>query len=211
MKTKTAGVVALLATILIAMACNTARKSSAEAVLENIQTRTSIRQYTSEPLKEAEIETLLKAGMAAPSGKNIQPWSFVVVTDSETRASLVTKGVNRMYAEAPCLIVVCGETTMLRRPADAPADAPEEEMPNPNWSIDCSAATENILLAAHALGLGAVWTACWPYEDRYAPVKDILGIPEKIMPLAIIPVGHPAEFPVPKDKWKPERIHRERW
>ena len=84
-------------------------------------------------------------------------------------------------------------------------------MPNPNWSIDCSAATENILLAAHALGLGAVWTACWPYEDRYAPVKDILGIPEKIMPLAIIPVGHPAEFPVPKDKWKPERIHRERW
>ena len=180
-------------------------------VLENILTRTSVRQYTSEPLTEAEIETLLKAGMAAPSGRNIQPWSFIVVTDAPTRASLVTKGVNKMYAEAPCLIVICGETTTTLKPHDAPADAPEEERPNPNWSIDCSAATENILLAAHSLGLGAVWTACWPYEDRYLPVKQLLGNPEDNMPLAIVPVGHPAESPAPKDKWRPDHIHRGRW
>ena len=180
-------------------------------VLENILTRTSVRHYTPEPLTEAEIETLLKAGMAAPSARNIQPWSFVVVTDAPTRASLVTKGVNQMYAEAPCLIVICGETMTTLKPHDAPADAPEEERPNGNWAIDCSAAAENILLAAHSLGLGAVWTACWPYEDRYIPVKKILGIPEKVMPLVIIPVGHPAESPAPKDKWQPARIHRERW
>ena len=211
MKTKIAGAAALLATILFAMACNNAPRSASDAVLENILTRTSIRQYTDEPVSDAQIETLLRAGMAAPSARNLQPWSFVVVTDSTVRASLVTKGVNKMYAEAPCLIVVCGETTMMRKPHDAPEDAEPQEVPNGNWSVDCSAVTENILLAAHSLGLGAVWTACWPYEDRYAPVKELLGIPEKVMPLAIIPVGHPAEDPAPKDKWKPERIHYGRW
>ena len=211
MKTKIAGAAALLATILFAMACNNAPRSASDAVLENILTRTSIRQYTDEPVSDAQIETLLRAGMAAPSARNLQPWSFVVVTDSTVRASLVTKGVNKMYAEAPCLIVVCGETTMMRQPHDAPEDAEPQEVPNGNWSVDCSAVTENILLAAHSLGLGAVWTACWPYEDRYAPVKELLGIPEKVMPLAIIPVGHPAEDPAPKDKWKPERIHYEQW
>ena len=211
MKTKIAGAAALLATILFAMACNNAPRSASDAVLENILTRTSIRQYTDEPVSDAQIETLLRAGMAAPSARNLQPWSFVVVTDSTVRASLVTKGVNKMYAEAPCIIVVCGETTMMRKPHDAPEDAEPQEVPNGNWSVDCSAVTENILLAAHSLGLGAVWTACWPYEDRYAPVKELLGIPEKVMPLAIIPVGHPAEDPAPKDKWKPERIHYGRW
>ncbi len=211
MKTKIAGAAALLATILFAMACNNAPRSASDAVLENILSRTSIRQYTDDPVSDAQIETLLRAGMAAPSARNLQPWSFVVVTDSTVRASLVTKGVNKMYAEAPCLIVVCGETTMMRKPHDAPEDAEPQEVPNGNWSVDCSAVTENILLAAHSLGLGAVWTACWPYEDRYAPVKELLGIPEKVMPLAIIPVGHPAEDPAPKDKWKPERIHYGRW
>ena len=165
-----------------------------EAVMDVILSRKSVRKYTAEPLTEAEIETLLRAGMAAPSAKNIQPWSFIVVTDKEVAKRLVTKNVNRMYPEAPCLIVV-----------------PAIERPNPNWMIDCSAAAENILLAAEAMGLGAVWTACWPYEDRYSVVKEVLGIPENVMPLAIIPVGHPAETPAPKDKWRPEKIHRGRW
>ena len=193
MKTKLVCVSALILSILLSMSCNNPQKSASDAVLDNIFTRTSIRSYTDKPLSDKQIETLLKAGMAAPSAKNMQPWSFVVVTDSALRASLVTKGVNRMYADAPCLIVVCGETDNL------------------NWHVDCSAVTENILLAAHAIGLGAVWTACWPYEDRYSVVKNVLGIPDGIMPLAIIPVGYPAEQPAPKDKWSPGRIHKERW
>ena len=182
-----------------------------EAVMDVILSRKSVRKYTAEPLTEAEIETLLRAGMAAPSAKNIQPWSFIVVTDRETARKLVTKNVNRMYPEAPCLIVVCGDLNTDAKPHDAPKDSPAIERPNPNWMIDCSAAAENILLAAEAMGLGAVWTACWPYEDRYSVVKEVLGIPENVMPLAIIPVGHPAETPAPKDKWRPEKIHRGRW
>lgn len=182
-----------------------------EAVMGVILSRKSIRKYTEEALTGAEIETLLRAGMAAPSAKNIQPWSFIVVTDKETARKLVTKNVNRMYPEAPCLIVVCGDLNTTVKPHDAPKDSPAIERPNPNWMIDCSAAAENIVLAAEAMGLGAVWTACWPYEDRYSAVKEVLGIPENVMPLAIIPVGHPGENRPPKDKWRPEKIHRERW
>lgn len=182
-----------------------------EAVMDVILSRKSVRKYTAEPLTEAEIETLLRAGMAAPSAKNIQPWSFIVVTDRETARKLVTKNVNRMYPEAPCLIVICGDLNTDAKPHDAPKDSPAIERQNPNWMIDCSAAAENILLAAEAMGLGAVWTACWPYEDRYGVVKEVLGIPASVMPLAIIPVGHPAETPAPKDKWRPEKIHRGRW
>jgi len=182
-----------------------------EAVMDIILSRKSVRKYTAEPLTEAEIETLLRAGMAAPSAKNIQPWSFIVVTDKEVAKRLVTKSVNRMYPEAPCLIVVCGDLNTDVKPHDAPKDSPAIERQNPNWMIDCSAAAENILLAAEAMGLGAVWTACWPYEDRYGVVKEVLGIPASVMPLAIIPVGHPAETPAPKDKWRPEKIHRGRW
>jgi nitroreductase len=162
-------------------------------------------------LTDAEIETLLRAGMAAPTARNLQPWQFVVVTDSTVAAQMTTGRVNRMYAEAPCLIVVCGEVTTMARPHGAPEDAEPVERENLNWPIDCSAACENILLAAHAMGLGGVWTACYPYPERYEVVKSVLGIPEKVMPLAVLPIGHPAENPAPKDKWKPEKIHYGRW
>ena len=76
---------------------------------------------------------------------------------------------------------------------------------------NCSAAAENILLAAHALGLGAVWTAGYPAEERIAPIAAALGLPSNVKPLCIIPVGVPAENPEPKDKWKPENIHWEQW
>jgi len=201
---------ALVLTAFCLMACSNS-STPEKSVMDNILTRKSVRHYTDQPLSEAQIETLLRAGMAAPSAMNVQPWSFIVVTDTAVRAKLVSSRVNRMYAEAPCLIVVCGDEVMLRKPHDAPADAPLEARPNDNWSIDCSAVTENILLAAHALGLGAVWTACWPYPERYGVVKEVLGIPENVMPLSVIPVGYPAEDPAPKDKWKPEKIHHNLW
>ena len=163
--------------------------------LDVIMTRTSIRSFTGAPVSQEQIETILKAGMAAPSAINIQPWRFVVMTDKDKIAS--TFGNNPrgadMYTKAGAVIVVCGETSSMF------------------WFEDCSAAAENILLAAHALGLGAVWTAGYPAEDRTAPVSEALGLPENVKPLCIIPVGVPAEDPSPKDKWKPENIHWEKW
>ena len=211
MKTLLKAAAALLAAIGTMSCKNTPVQDPAQAVLDNIATRTSIRHFTEQKLTDAQIETLLRAGMAAPTAINLQPWQFVVVTDSTVAAQMTTGRVNRMYAEAPCLIVVCGEVTTMVKPHGAPADAEPAERDNPNWMIDCSAACENILLAAHAMGLGGVWTACYPYPERYEVVKSVLCIPEKVMPLAVLPIGYPAENPAPKDKWKPEKIHFGRW
>ena len=182
-----------------------------DAVLENIMTRTSVRSFTGEPVSREQLETIIKAGMAAPTAMNVQPWRFVVLTDKERISELLGKGRGgRMYAGAGAVILVCGQKTFMRKPFGRP-DAPEEEQPNMFWYEDCSAATENILLAAHALGLGAVWTAGYPAEERTAPLAAALGIPENVGILCIIPVGVPAEKPAPKDKWKPESIHWEKW
>ena len=115
-----------------------------------------------------------------------------------------------MFTTAGAVIVVCGESTSMRKPFGQP-DAEEVEMENMFWFEDCSAAAENILLAAHALGLGAVWTAGYPGMQRVAPIAEALGIPEKVIPLCVIPVGVPAESPDPKDKWNPEYIHWNQW
>ena len=108
------------------------------------------------------------------------------------------------------VIVVCGQTTFMRKPFGQP-DAPETEQPNMFWYEDCSAAAENILLAATANGLGAVWTAGYPATERIAPIAEALGLPDNVVPLCIIPVGVPAENPEPKDKWNPDNIHWEQW
>ena len=167
-------------------------------IVDNILSRKSVRSYTDEPLTPEQVETMLRAAMAAPSGMNIQPWRFVVVTEPATKAKLAV-GFNKMIAKAPVAIVICGKTTK------------ELGIPNQNWTADCAAATENLLLAAEALGLGAVWTACYPYDDRMKPAIEALGLPKDITPYCIVPVGHPAEEKKPKDKWKPENIHYEKW
>lgn len=181
------------------------------SALDVIMNRTSIRSFTGEPVSREQLETILKAGMAAPTAMNVQPWRFVVVTDKETIASVFAAGPrSKMFTTAGAVIVVCGQTTFMRRPFGQP-NAPETEQPNKFWYEDCSAAAENILLAATALGLGAVWTAGYPAEERIAPIASALGIPAGVVPLCIIPIGVPAENPAPKDKWKPENIHWEKW
>jgi nitroreductase len=203
--------IAIAAISISIMSCNNTTSQSTEAIIiDNILTRTSVRKFTEQKLTDTQIETLLRAGMAAPTGINLQPWEFIVITDTTVQNKLVTSRVNTMYREAPCLIVVCGDTTAVFKPHDDP-DAQPMERPNGNWTQDCSAATENILLAAHAMGLGAVWTAAWPYPERYNIIREVLGIPDKIMPLAVIPVGYPAQDPKPKDKWKPAKIHYNQW
>ena len=186
--------------VLAMTACVSAQQKSensgAQAAINNIMTRTSIRQYTNEPVSKADIETMLRAGMAAPTAVNRQPWHFVVVTNREQLNALAS--ANRgtgMATKAPLAIVVCGDM--------------QKTLPGTGqgfWVQDCSAATENILLAANALGLGAVWTGLFPNEERAKAVRDVVKAPEHIIPLCAIVIGHPAEQPQPKDKWKPENV-----
>ncbi|UKK52528.1 nitroreductase family protein [Prevotella sp. E2-28] len=165
----------------------------AQVAINNIMTRTSIREYTNEPVSKADIETMLRAGMAAPTAVNRQPWHFVAVTDKAKLAELA--GRRDLIKQAGVAIVVCGN---MDKALQGAAQA--------FWVQDCSAATENILLAANALGLGAVWTGCYPMNDRVAEVSKVLKLPETIVPLCVIAIGHPAEQPTPKDKWKPENV-----
>ena len=169
-----------------------------QEVLDIIFKRKSVRSYTDEPVSPEQVETLLKAAMAAPSGMNNQPWRFVVVTRPELKEKLAV-GFNRMIAKAPVAIVICGKTTN------------KLGLPNKNWTADCAAATENLLLAAEDMGLGAVWTACYPYEDRMEPAIAALGLPDGVTPYSIVPVGHPAGNEAPKDKWNPANVHYEKW
>ena len=170
------------------------QKSEAQAAINNIMTRTSIRQYTDETVSKADIETMLRAGMAAPTAVNRQPWHFVAVTDKAKLAELAGRR-GGMIKQAGVAIVVCGNM-------DKAMQGPGQAF----WVQDCSAATENILLAANAIGLGAVWTGCYPVDNRVAEVSKTLKLPETIVPLCVIAIGHPAEQPAPKDKWKPENV-----
>lgn len=175
--------------------------NTAEAVVENIMTRTSVRQFTSAPVGKDTLETLVKAGMAAPTAVNAQPWAFVVVTDRAVLDSIDAVHPYAHLKKAGAAIVVCGDM--------------EKALEGDNqayWIQDCSAATENILLAAHAYGLGAVWCGVYPNPERVPAVRKALGLPGSIIPLNVVTLGHPANAETqPKDKWDPARVHYNRW
>ena len=171
-------------------------------VLTAIRTRKSVRKF--DPLRKVEdekIEKILRAAMCAPSAMDKRPWEFVVVKDSAQLKKLGERLPNSHCGSgAQAAIVVCGSLDN-----GLPGRGKEY------WIHDCSAAAMNILLAAHALDLGAVWTGVYPGEDRIAKVREILSIPEGYMPLNVIPLGYPAENPPAKDKWNPAKIHNDRW
>ena len=172
------------------------KTDNGKIAIDNIMTRTSIRSFTDRQVSADTIEMLLRAGMAAPTAVNKQPWHFVVINDRAVMDSLGGNGrQSQMWKESPLAIVVCGD---MEKALEGPAQA--------FWVQDCSAATENILLAAHALGLGAVWTGCYPMEERMTNVSQVLNLPETIVPLCVIVMGYPNESPEPKDKWKPENV-----
>lgn len=155
--------------------------------IENIMTRASVRKFTSQPVEDEKIETILRAAMAAPSAVNRQPWQFVVVTAAE-RLDVIEQ------YRSPVAIVVCGNMDEL-----APM--------GPEWWItDTSLASENILLAAHALGLGGIWTALYPLKEYMDRTSTTLELPRNLVPLNVICLGYPAENPRPKDKWNLEKI-----
>ena len=201
--------VAVLAALVVALVSSRKELSAAKAkmaaepsVFDAIATRTSIRMFDkTRPVGEELIEKMLRAAMAAPTAVNKQPWEFVVVTDKATLSALSKVHPHaRIENGAPLVIAVCGAT-----------DNGLEGRAKEYWVQDCSAATENLLLAAHALGLGAVWCGVYPMEERIAPISEILSLPQGYMPLNLVTIGYPAQHPAPKDKWKPEKIHRERW
>ena len=166
--------------------------------IDAILTRRSIRKFTPELVTEHTLHELLDAAMNAPSSANGQPWHFVVVTDRKKLDSIPEfHQYSSMVKEAPLAIVVCGDLKL--------------EMGKGVWVQDCSAATENLLLAAHANGLGAVWLGVYPMEDRIDGVKKLFGLPSDIMPLCIIAIGYPAETKPPANRFNPDRVHRNRW
>ena len=201
----------ILASLLVAAAAcaPTPQEASCPSALDVIFSRKSVRSYTDQPVSDEQVETMLRAAMAAPTGMNVQPWRFVVVRDQAVKEKLAGPR-GGMIAQAPVVFVICGETTLMRKPFGQP-DAEAVEVPNGNWTQDCSAATENLLLAAEALGLGAVWTAAHPYADRVNPIREVLGLPDNVTPLCVVPCGYPAGDDQPKDKWKPENIHYDKW
>lgn len=188
-------------TMTVMTSCSNNTESSAlDAVLENIHARKSVRQYTAEPVSDEHIEIMLKAAMAAPTAVNYQPWRFVVISEREQLDAMAeVLPFARMLKQAPLAIVVCGETTWMGGNE------------NPFWQQDCSAATQNLLLAAEALGLGAVWTGVYPDLERAAKLSAFLGLPSNVQPLCAIPIGHHDGTTQPKDKWKPENIHYGKW
>jgi len=160
-------------------------------VLDLIKKRRSIRKYTDDPISDEEIRTMLEAAMAAPSADNLRPWEFIVVRDGGLRRQLAqTHPWSRMCAGAPVVFVVCGH-----------------EGRSSHWVEDTSAATENLLLAAAGLDLGAVWVGVYPDRGAEAHVRKVLGIPEGLRVLCLVPVGHPAESKPPRTQYDPRKVH----
>jgi nitroreductase len=167
-------------------------------ILEAIHTRRSIRKYTDRPIPEELITEILRAAMSAPSAVNAQPWIFIVIDDRRLLDEIPTfSPYASMCREAPIAILVCGDLTF-------------EKIPG-YWVQDCSAATQNLLLAAHAVGLGAVWTGIYPMKDRIEGFRKTFGLPENVIPLALVPIGYPDQNPVSEDRFDKAKIYHNRY
>lgn len=166
--------------------------------MDAIFNRRSIRKYTDQIIPEEFIEKILRAGMAAPSANNEQPWHFIVIDDRDILNEIPKyHPYAQMLKEANRAILVCGDRTVQKFDG--------------YWIQDCAAATQNMLLMAHELGLGAVWLGIYPRDERVKLTKELFCIPEHITPLSLISLGFPAEKKQPSDRYKPERIHYNRW
>lgn len=166
--------------------------------IEAILTRRSIRKYTQDPVSEETIEKLLEAAMAAPSAGNQQPWHFIVIRDREILDEIPKlHPYAQMVKEAPVAIVVCGDERSVKYKI--------------YWPQDCAAATQNLLLAAHAQCLGAVWCGVYPNEERVSPLRELLHIPEYIFPFSLVAIGYPGEEKPSANRYDTSRAHTDRW
>ena len=167
--------------------------------LDAVFSRRSIRHYTADEVPEELVHELLRAAMSAPSAHNKQPWHFVIIDERGilNEVAQVHPWAN-MLREAPLAILVCGDLHIDNGVGF--------------WIQDCAAATQNILIAAHAKGLGAVWVGIYPAAEKSAAlISRLINMPEYIIPLSLIPVGYPAEKKSPVNRYDPTKIHRNNW
>lgn len=166
--------------------------------IQALMTRRSVRHFTTEAVDGALVDQILRAAMNAPSACNQQPWHFIVVNDRDTLDQIA--GIHpyaQMLKQAPLAFIVCADTALETCPG--------------YWPIDCSAAMENLLLAAHALGLGGVWVGIHPREERVKSIKELFKMPGYVMPLGLAAIGYASEALPVADRYKPERIHTNSW
>lgn len=167
-------------------------------LFEAIHGRRSIRRFSTGTVDDATVTRILAAAMAAPSAGNEQPWHFIVIRN---RATLAALSAAHPYAEmvqhAACAVLVCAEMKKVKH--------------HDYWPADCAAATENILLATHASGLGSVWVGVYPREARMQEILRVVALPDDVIPYALLPIGIPGETKGPDDRYKTERVHEDRW
>lgn len=186
-----------LAWVFVAPSSGDGVSSASQTVLHNILQRKSVRAYTDRAVSHEQLDTLIRAAMAAPTGRDMRPWHFIVLEGRHQLSPLAEQlPYAKMLAEAQAAVVVCGDMSVTDK----------EGKPSRNWTFDCSAATENLLLQAEAMGLGAVWTGVYPYDERLEAVKQVLQLPDHLIPLNVIPIGYPKGDPQPKDKYDPAKV-----
>ena len=167
--------------------------------MDALFSRRSIRKYTPEKITEEVFREILEAAMSAPSAGNQQSWHFIIINDRKILNEVPSFHPHSlMLREATAAILVCGDLQLEKHIG--------------YWVQDCSAATENLLLAIHAKGLGAVWLGIYPREERVAGLRKLLAIPDHVIPFSLIPVGYPAESKQPRpDRYNAQKIHHNRW
>lgn len=166
--------------------------------MDAILTRRSIRKYLPEPVSRDMVKNILKAGMSAPSAGDEQPWHFIIID----RRDLLEKisemhPYAKMLKNAPAVLLICAD--------------PNVPKFKDFWVQDCSAASENMLLAAHAQGLGAVWIGIYPAENLVTGIRELFNIPEHMVPFSAIAIGHPAEEKSGRSRYEVSRIHDNYW
>lgn len=165
--------------------------------MDIILSRTSVRSYTGQAVPKEQVDSLLRAAMSAPTAMNKRPWQFVVIEDRAILDTISVKFPNiSMAKDASVAVAVCGDMSLAIEGAG-----------RDYWIQDCSAAAENLLLAANAMGLGAVWCGIYPIAERVESLSSMLGLPDNVIPLCVIPVGYPKGEPKAKDKYDKSRIH----
>jgi nitroreductase len=167
-------------------------------LFEVILTWRSVRTFTDEAIAEEALDKVVRSAMAAANSGNQQPWRFIVIDDPALRDRICELEIERGgYYRSPQLIVVCGDIGSMKWKM--------------HWLADCAAAIQNLLLAAHGIGLGAVWQELYPYHKRVAAVREMLGIPDSVYPMAVVSIGYPIDVPEPEDRYDPAKVMRDHW
>jgi nitroreductase len=173
-------------------------EASVNPVIDAILKRRSIRKYSGKPVDKSDVNLLLKAAMHAPSARNEQPWHFVVIDEPGLLQKISeVHPYASMLPGAALAILVCGDEHL--------------ELSKGYWPVDCSAATQNLLLAVQALGLGAVWLGVYPRQERQSALREIFDLPSHVQPFSLVSIGYPAEHKGIADRYKEDRVRWNAW